>query len=135
MKMVWALLSLVLAVAACSGTGEAPSAQPAAQISDEAAAAAALQAINQAQQDFIRRTRRYALTFSELIEARLLGERPAKEILGYDITLRPAADAVSYTVHATPLMPGPLSRHLFTDNTGIIRVQENQAATAESPPR
>lgn len=127
------VIALAVVITACSNGGGPE--EPSTPKSDEAAAAGSFAAINQAQQDFIRRTRRYALTFTELIEAKLLNQRPSKEALGYEVTLRPSADAVSYTVIATPLSPSPSARHLFTDNSGIIRAQENQPATADSPPR
>ena len=107
--------------------------QPAATASDEKGAIAALQAINQAQQDFIRRTRRYALTYDELVMAVLLKEKPSAANLGYDIVMRPSADAVSYSIIATPTTNPAQARHFFTDKTGVIRAEQGRAATAESP--
>lgn len=85
--------------------------------------------INNAQSDFIRRTRRYAQTTNELIADRLLSGEPKAE--GYAIQLLPSADAVSYTITATP--SSPAARHFFTDKTGVIRAATGKPATAESP--
>src|SRR5688572_8387130 len=121
---------LVFILASC-GT---PATEQRTQIApDENGAIAALQAINQAQQDFIRRTRRYAQTYDELVMAVLLKERPSATTLGYDIVMRPSPDAVSYSIIATPAgNPGQV-RHFFTDKTGVIRAEQGRAATAESP--
>jgi hypothetical protein len=98
---------------------------------DEAAAVAALKEINRAQEDFIRRTRRYSQTFDELIVQHLLNAEPAVETTGYSFLLRPSPDAVSYTVTATP--SAPEARHFFTDQTGVIRAESGKPATSTSP--
>ena len=98
---------------------------------DEPAALSALREINRAQADFIRRTRRYAQSFDELIADHLLSAEPTVEGTGYEFRMRPSPDAVSYTVTATPNTPE--SRHFFTDQTGTIYVESGKPATAESP--
>ena len=118
----------VLLLVSCAGEKPATS-DIAAKPPDEAAALAALKAINGAQADFIRRTRRYAQITNELITDRLLSEEPSAE--GYTIQLLPSADAVSYTATATPRTPG--GKYFFTDKTGVIRVETGKPATAESP--
>jgi hypothetical protein len=41
----------------------------------------------------------------------------------------------AYMVNADPVTPGTTGqRHFFTDQTGVIRVEQHQPATAESPP-
>jgi hypothetical protein len=126
--IVVGLCVAVLLLVSCSGekpaTPDAGSKPP-----DEAAAVAALKAINDAQADFIRRTRRYAQTMNELIAGRLLNEEPSAE--GYTIQMLPSADAVSYTATAIPRTPD--GKHFFTDKTGVIRAETGKAATAESP--
>jgi hypothetical protein len=92
-----------------------------------------LQQVNRAQEDFIRRTRRYALTYDELVAEYLLKEQPTGEATGYDIVLKPSPDAVSYSVIATPRSEASNFRHFFTDKTGVIRAETGRAATAESP--
>jgi len=118
----------VVLFASCSSEPKAT--EPPAKAPDEAAAIEALKRINQAQADFIRRTRRYALTFDELIKDRLLDAEPTKAETGYDILLRPRPDAIAYTVIATP---AGLGRHFFTDQTGALRAESNKPAGAESP--
>jgi hypothetical protein len=98
---------------------------------DEAAAVAALKEIIRAQEDFIRRTRRYAQTFDELIVQHLLSAEPTVEATGYSFLLRPSPDAVSYTVIATP--SAPEARHFFTDQTGVIHAESGKPATTTSP--
>jgi len=124
--LLWIAASLL---ASCS-SGDRPAApEGAAKPPDENAAIAALKEINRAQADFIRRTRRYAQRTDELIADSLLKGEPAAE--GYTIQMLPSADAVSYTVSATPHTPD--ARHLFTDKSGVIRAEKGKPASAESP--
>src|SRR5262245_60488851 len=110
-------LSLIVMTASCANTKTEPDAP---KPPDEAGAIAALKAINQAQQDFIRKTRRYALLYDELVSAHLLNEKPSKEKLGYDISMRPSPDAEFYSITATPVGTGP-ARSFYTDKSGVIR--------------
>jgi hypothetical protein len=120
------IASLGLSVlVSCSEANTPATTKPA----DEAAAISALKNINQAQADFIHRTRRYAQTTTELIAVHLLSAEPAAE--GYDILMLPSADAVRYTAKATPRTPD--ARHFFTDHSGVIRAESGKPATAESP--
>ena len=132
MRLIRTILPLLLAAALLScGVDIVPTSPSAAKAPDEAAALTALREINRAQSDFIRRTRRYAQTFEELIADHLLSAEPTVEGTGYEFRLRPSPDAVSYTVTATPSTPE--SRHFFTDQTGITRAESGKPATAESP--
>jgi len=120
-------LPLILLVLSCTSEPPAPPRDP----KDlEHAAIANLGEINRAQADFLRRTRRYAQSFNELIAERLMQAEPPEDS-GYKFSLYPSPDAVSYTLTATPLAPG--ARHFFTDQTGIIRAEQNKPATAGSP--
>ena len=101
---------------------------------DETAAIRILGEINQAQADYIRRNRRYALTFDELIESRFMKQEPSKDTTGYEIKLRPAADAASYRIVASPIGASATSMFLFTDKTGVIRREQGKEATADSSP-
>ena len=130
LKLRVLLVSLLLCGASCISREESPASAVA---SNEGAAIAALKSINRAQQDFIRRTRRYALTYQELIDARLLDAKPSPGEIGYDIAMRPSPDAGSYSIVATPAAPGASARHLFTDQTGTIRADQNGEATSASP--
>jgi hypothetical protein len=116
---------LAFALSCSPEKSEAPIKAP-----DEAAAIAALKEINQAQADYIRRTRRYAQSFDELKTERLLSDTPSSEKTGYQFSLLPSPDAVSYTLKATP---GGAGKHFFTDQTGTIRAEFDKPATAESP--
>jgi len=131
MRIIRGILSLWIAASLLvSCSSEKPSApEVAAKAPDETAALAALKDINRAQADFIRRTRRYAQSTDELIADRLLSAKPAAD--GYTIQMLPSADAVSYSVTATPRIPD--GRHFFTDKTGVIRAETGKPATAESP--
>ena len=120
------LASLLLV--SCSGSDQTPADVPA-KPGDEQAALKALNEINRAQADFIRRTRRYAQTTQELIADRLLTAEPAAQ--GYRILMVPSPDAVSYTAEATPTESA--GRHFFTDKTGAIRAETGKPATATSP--
>jgi hypothetical protein len=71
------------------------------------------------------------LTYDELVESHFLKEEPSKDSLGYEVKLRPAADAGSYTVTATPVSSP--ARYFFTDKTGVIRADAAAEATASSP--
>jgi hypothetical protein len=120
------LLPVVLFILSCSSEKPASATKP----PDETAAIAALKEINRAQSDFIRRTRRYAQSFDELTADRLLASVPSTDSTGYQFSLLPSPDAVSYVLKATPAGSG---RHFFTDQSGIIRSESDKPATAESP--
>src|SRR5262249_6338291 len=113
-----------------------PSTQPVieAKPADEAATIRILGEVNQAQADYMKRNRRYALMYDELIESHVLQQEPSKDATGYEIKLRPAADAPSYRVVATPLSPSPNTRYFYTDKTGVIRAEQGKEATADSAP-
>jgi hypothetical protein len=100
---------------------------------DESAALAAIAAVNDAQKNYMHRNRRYALTYDELVEAHFLKEEPTVQQTGYEIKLRPAADAGSYTVVAIPSAATVTSRHFFSDQTGVIRAEQSKDANAQSP--
>jgi hypothetical protein len=132
--MLRTVLAFGFALALLAACGPRPEeSAPPLPAPDEAAAIAALKAVNQAQQDFIRRTRRYAQTYQELVDAHLLAEAPAVAKTGYEITMRPSPDAVSYTLAARPGRPDPPARQFFTDNTGVIRAELGREPTAASP--
>ena len=106
----------------------APQKQP-----DESAALASISEVNAAQKIYIARYGRYALTYDELIQALFLKEEPTVEKTGYDIKLRPAADAASYTVLGIPASASSEARHFFSDQTGLIRAEKGKDANAQSP--
>jgi len=122
--------SLVLSCASDTAPPPTPVPTPV-KAPDESAALTALMDINRAQSDFIRRTRRYAQTFDELIADHLLTAEPTVEGTGYEFHMRPSPDAVSYTVTATPSTAE--SRHFFTDQTGTIHAESGKPATDKSP--
>ena len=138
MKSVVALLAVII-LAGCGGEPQAPqqtaSPSPAApqKAPDEPAALAAIAEVNSGQTDYFARNRRYALTYDEMIEMFFLKEEPAIEKTGYDIRLRPAADAASYVILAVPSTPSPEVRHFFSDQTGTIRAEQGKDANAQSP--
>jgi len=126
-----------------AGCGEQPAARQVTEVReapaaskkapDEIAAVAAISDVNAAQKTYFARNRRYALTYEELTEARFLNEEPTVQKTGYDIKLRPAADAATYTVLAIPSPPTSPARHFFSDQTGVIRAEEGKDANAQSP--
>ena len=128
---------LVVILAGCDGqpSEKTVTQPPAAQqkAPDEPAALAAIAEVNAAQKICIARNRRYALTYEELREALFLKEEPTVEKTGYDIKLRPAADAGSYTVLAVPSTPSSEARYFFSDQTGVIRAEQGKDANAQSP--
>ena len=124
-----AILVCSLLFVSCAGNEPAP--EETIQPPDEAAAIAVLKEINQAQADFIRRTRRYAQTYDELIAEHLLATEPSSRNNGYEFLLRPSPDAVSYKVLAIPRVPN--ARHFFTDQTGVIRAEFGTPASEDSP--
>ena len=85
------LVGLSLA-AACS---EPAKPAPAVKAPDEAAVIRVLGDLNEAQTNFHHRTRRYAQEFSELVEQHLIHAEPSQDDTGYEIKMRPAADAES----------------------------------------
>jgi hypothetical protein len=128
-RTIFLLVLMMPLIVSCASDTTSPPAPVKAP--DEPAALTALKDINRAQADFIRRTRRYAQTFEELIADHLLSEEPKVDATGYEFRMRPSPDAVSYTLTATP--NAPESRYFFTDQTGTIRVESGKPATAESP--
>ena len=101
---------------------------------DDAGAVQNLREINTAQANYQHRTRRFALSFEELVEAHLLNQDPSKSVSGYEISLHPSADAESYTLTATPTMAGANTRYFFSDKSGVIRVEQGKDANAASSP-
>ena len=124
------VMALFLGFLAGCGSGSTPPAgqAPAAKPPDETAAVAALRELNSAQDAYFKRNRRYALTYEELIEARILNDEPAAAVTGYEIRLRPSADAATYTAIARPATPAPNANHFFTDQSGIIRAEPGKDA-------
>src|SRR5688572_33114611 len=128
MKTLIALLTLAVLFACSSENKPAP---PPSKAPDELAAIEAIRQVTEAQTNFIRRTRRYAQTFEELINEKLLNAEPKKADTGYDFLLLPSPDAVHYSVTATPSAAG--ARYFFADDTGVVRVEKDKAATSASP--
>jgi hypothetical protein len=134
MKLLPVILALLLV-----GCGATPapeqkqSARAAQKAPDENAALSAISQVNAAQKDFFARNRRYALTYEELMQGLFLKEEPTIVKTGYDIRLRPSADAATYTVVAIPSAPSPATRYFFSDQTGDIRGEQGKDANAQSP--
>ena len=134
---------VIIILTGCAGEPQAPQTPQETSISprpataqkapDEPAALAAIAQVNAAQKDYIGRYRRYALTYEELTAIFFLREEPTVQKTGYEIKLRPAADAASYIVLAVPSAPSPAVRHFFSDQTGTIRAEQGKDATAQSP--
>jgi len=127
-RRILLVLPLIALVLWCCSESPAPAPV---KKSDEKAALDAIKQINQAQADYIRRTRRYAQSFNELVTEHLMQAEPDEETIGYKFALYPSPDAVSYSLKATPSSPG--ARHFFTDQSGRIRAEADKPATAESP--
>jgi hypothetical protein len=130
MRIVRAVCLLLAGLLALSCAETSPTA-PAAKPPDEAAAIAALKEINEAQTNYIRRHRRYAQTPAELVADYLLTAEPNEDEIGYDFLILLSPDGVSYRVRVTPTTP--TARHLFTDQTGIVRAEAGKPATLDSP--
>src|SRR5262245_34857238 len=132
---------VIVVLTGCSGNAPTPqqprveSAAPAPvqKAPDEDAALAAITMVNAAQKDYMARNRRYALTYEELMQGLYLKEEPVPEKTGYDISLRPTADAARYTIIANPATPSSTARHFFSDQTGEIRAEQGKDANAQSP--
>jgi hypothetical protein len=122
------ILAIVVLSGACSSQPAAPPSPPKV---DESGTIQTLKNVNQAQADFIHRTRRYAQSFDELKAQHLMNAEPDEQTLGYKFQLHPSADAVSYTLTATPA--DAAVRYFFTDQTEVIRSETGKPATAESP--
>jgi hypothetical protein len=131
MKIPTVLIAICTVVLLLSCSPETKPPAPPAKAPDEMAAIEAVRKATEAQTNFIRRTRRYAQTFDELIKEHLLTAEPTKADTGYDFLLLPSPDAESYTVTATPLAPG--FRYFFADQTGVIRAEKDKPATSASP--
>ena len=130
-KTAIVLMSLGLLLAACSDSGTATqTAKP----PDESAALDAVRKTNEAQATYFKMNRRYALTYEELVQARLLASEPSPAQIGYDFKLRPAADAQTYKL---VVIPGDSSassaRRFFLDQSGVIHAETGKEATADSP--
>jgi hypothetical protein len=102
-------------------------------VADESAALDAIAKINDAQANYFRRNRRYALTFDELVDAHLINSAPAAAQSGYDFNLRPSADAQTYKLSVSPTAPSPTVRHFLTDESGAIHAETGRDATPDSP--
>jgi hypothetical protein len=134
----WIALAMMFLLAACGGDTPAtqttaPGAAEPSKAPDEKAAISALMKISEAQSVYFARNRRYALAFDELVEARDLDAEPTAAETGYEFRIRPAADAQTYTVSATPASSAAPTQHFFTDKTGVIHGEANGPANAQSP--
>jgi len=115
-----------------SGSNAAPT--PAAPTNlNERAALDVIGKINEAQVTYFKLNRRFALTFEELIDAKLLAADPTTTQSGYEFKLRPAADAQTYTLAVVPAVASTDARYFFTDQSGIIRAETGKDASADSP--
>ena len=142
-KNSFALLIMGMLLAACSSEtaptmqskAPAAAAPPAATKSpDENAALDALHKINEAQATYFKLNRRYALSFEELVDARLISSEPSAAQTGYDFKLRPAADAQTYKLFVVPADSNAVTaRRFFMDQTGAIHGESGKDATADSP--
>ena len=134
-----ALATLFLLLASCSSstqttsTTSAPAPAPAAKAPDEAAALKIVKDTVNAETDYFKRNRRYALTYEELVDAHLMMEEPSTTATGYEFKLRPAANAQSYKLLANPANPSPTTKFFFTDQKGEIKAEQGKEATADSP--
>jgi hypothetical protein len=134
------LLLIAIALSGCGGN--TPTVQNAASSAgaaaggkapDETAALDAITKISDAQTNYFRRNRRYALTFDELIDAHLLNTVPTAAQTGYDFSLRPSADAQTYKLSVNPTAPAPTARHFFSDESGAVHAETGKDASADSP--
>lgn len=135
-----AALFIVTILGGCGSTSnpapaaETPAAQPSnSKAPDESAALDTIAKINDAETNYFRRNRRYAITLDELVDAHLLTSVPGPSDTGYDFTLRPSADAQTYKLAINPAAPTPTARHFFTDESGTIRAEAGRDATSDSP--
>jgi hypothetical protein len=99
----------------------------------EDAALDAITKINQAQSDYFKRNRRYALSLDELVDAHLLTAEPSAKQTGYDFKLRPAADAQTYKLVVSPASRSTTARYFFTDQAGTVHAETGKDATEDSP--
>ena len=128
-----ALLILGLLVG-CGNTPAPPAAQSApTKAPDENATLSAISKVTEAQSAFFKLNRRYALTFDELVAARLLDAEPTASQTGYEFNLRPAADAQTYKLSVSPAAASSAARHFFTDQSGAIHAEAGKDANADSP--
>jgi hypothetical protein len=137
-KSLTFLILSALLLSACGGSATGPAqngaaAQTSAAVPNETAALDAISKINDAQANYFRRNRRYALNFDELVEAHLLNADPAAGQTGYDFKLRPAADAQTYKLSVTPSGSSATARHFFTDESAAVHADAGKDATADSP--
>src|SRR5262245_7221380 len=143
MKTSIALLTITLILAGCN-SAPAPTMQknsPQASVSpapgkapDENATLEAIRKTVEAQATYFKLNRRYALTFDELVDARLLSSEPTAAQTGYDFKLRPAADAQTYKLSVVPSDSASTTvRHFFVDQTGGIHAEAGKDASADSP--
>jgi hypothetical protein len=134
------LLLVTIALTGCGGNtptmqnGAASGGQASSgKAPDETAALDAITKISDAQTNYFRRNRRYALTFDELIDAHLLNTAPSPAQTGYDFSLRPSADAQTYKMSVNPSTPVPTARHFLSDESGTVRAETGKDASTDSP--
>ena len=135
-------LSLLFALLGCDTGGSAEHREIA---SHETAAIMDVAAINKAQAGYYSRASKYATSLSELCGP---GKGPGEPFMapgisrrvctgethGYVFTVASSSPADSYTIHARPKSPGSSGRRFFySDQSGIVRQGESEAASANSP--
>src|SRR5580692_10783724 len=128
-----ALLLLGL-LTGCSNSAVPPATQSTpTKAPDEDATLAAISKISEGQATFFKLNRRYALSFDELVAARLLDAEPTGSQTGYEFNLRPAADAQTYKLSVSPVAAASPARHFFTDQSGAIHAEAGKDASVDSP--
>jgi hypothetical protein len=103
------------------------------RIASEVEGLQAVRGISQAQVNFMRLRRRYALTIEELVQELSLEKDPSADDNGYRIRMRGSPSADTYSLTAEPATETESKRAFFVDSTGIIRWALGQPATADSP--
>jgi hypothetical protein len=128
------LIGIVLMLGACDGSNpSAPTSEKAATPApNEEAALDVVRKTAEAQSIFFKLHRRYAQTFDELVQARLLDNEPSTAQTGYDFKLRPSPDAQTYKLEVAPTTPAT-ARYFFVDESGAIRSESGKSASSGSP--
>ena len=134
-------IALILAATAVLAQTTAPSQPPyqpkfkgdPARSESEAAGLGYMRTVIYAQREYKKKHAAYATALAQLVHSGSFTRRMVSTDRGdYKASFR--GDGKTYSLHLTPREIGPDRRAFYANETGTIRVDEQKAASPESPP-
>jgi hypothetical protein len=128
------ILVAALAWSQAQPSGQAsPSFKPPARSASEATALGYMHTVIYAQREYKKKHGQYATSLAALVHSGSFTRRMVRTDRGdYKVSFQ--GDGKKYALRLTPIEIGPDRRAFYTNDTGVIRVDDSKAASPESPP-